>query len=128
MPENQSDFQLGRTNPREQDVPGYESLLRELLGILKVHGDSAAVSGVILTGCAGVGKTRMASCFAQHYIETLSQKYDHKQEQSFGRNINSSQLSSKHNVYFLSIQDLIFQASVETNILDNVLVPKLQRS
>ncbi|MGK3759147.1 MAG: SpoVK/Ycf46/Vps4 family AAA+-type ATPase [Bacillariaceae sp.] len=100
--ENESNVQSYRSTPWEQDIPGYETLLRELINIFRIHGDPAAASGVILAGCAGIGKTRLASCVAQHYS------------------------SLNHKVYYLSIQDLIFQASVEANILENILVPKLR--
>ena len=100
--ENESNLQSYRTTSWERDTPGYETLLGELINIFRVHGDPAAASGVILAGCAGIGKTRLASCVAQHYS---------------GLN---------HKVYYLSIQDLIFQASVESNILENIIVPKLR--
>ena len=100
--ENESNLQSYRTTSWERDTPGYETLLGELINIFRVHGDPAAASGVILAGCAGIGKTRLASCVAQHYS---------------GLN---------HKVYYLSIQDLIFQASVEANILENIIVPKLR--
>ena len=100
--ENESNLQSYRTTSWERDTPGYETLLGELINIFRVHGDPAAASGVILAGCAGIGKTRLASCVAQHYS---------------GLN---------HKVYYMSIQDLIFQASVEANILENIIVPKLR--
>lgn len=49
--------------------PGYEGLLNELLRLAKIHHTSAAPSGVMLTGCTGVGKSRVASCLADRLLE-----------------------------------------------------------
>jgi len=120
----------------EQDVPGYEMLLKEIMDVFRVHGDTAASSGVVLTGCAGVGKSRMASCVARHFSdggtfhqqEPQEQQHQHQPSEMTVSKSKSNQASlrSQNNIYYLSVQDLIFQASVETNLLENVLVPKLR--
>jgi SpoVK/Ycf46/Vps4 family AAA+-type ATPase len=83
-------------------IPGYEFLLEELLEIMSVHGSAAAPSGVLVTGCTGVGKSRLASCLAHHY--TLQ----------------------GDRVYYLSTQDLIFRAVTETNLFQDVILPELR--
>ena len=96
----------------ERDIPGYETSLQQIMTIFGHHGDTAGASGIVLTGCAGVGKSRLASCVAGQFSQSL---------------ITKKQQSSRHQkIYFSSVQDLIFQASIETNLLENVLVPKLK--
>lgn len=56
-------------NSNHNTCPGYEGLLNELLRLAQIQHPSAAPSGVILTGCAGVGKSRMASCLADRLLE-----------------------------------------------------------
>eukprot|EP00956_Cyclotella_meneghiniana_P005319 scaffold6698_cov72-Cyclotella_meneghiniana.AAC.4 len=41
--------------------PGYQSIIDELLSLSKLVDQNAAPSAVLLSGCAGVGKSRMAS-------------------------------------------------------------------
>ena len=45
----------------QEDVfcPGYQSVLNELLTLAKMNNPNGAPTAVILSGCAGVGKTRM---------------------------------------------------------------------
>ncbi len=93
----------------EQDIPGYEASLQQIIEIFGHHGDAAGASGVVLNGCAGVGKSRLASCVAGH----------------LSRNRTASDARNEK-IYFSSVQDFIFQASVETNLLENVLVPKIR--
>lgn len=100
--ENEKNVQSHRTTLPDGDIPGYEKLLRELIDLFQIHGDPSATSGVILAGCAGIGKTRMASCIEEYY-NSLNRKS-----------------------YYISIQDLLYHASVETNIFDNILSPKLR--
>ena len=121
---NWNEFQVDKEITRwERDIPGYEAPLEETIEIFRVHGDAAAASGVVVTGCAGVGKSRLASCVACHYSETGNfNKRDQQQGLEAPHNISS--LNQK--IYYSSVQDLIFQASVETNLLENVLVPKLR--
>ena len=59
------------TGPNSHQIicPGYEGLLNELLRLAQIRHPSAAPSGVILTGCTGVGKSRMASCLADRLLE-----------------------------------------------------------
>ena len=111
----------------ERDVPGYEPQLEQIIEIFSLHGDVASASGVVLTGCAGVGKSRLASCVACRYIESKSFKKFNQQEQleeGYKANTNASTLNQK--IFFSSVQDLIFQASVETNLFENILDPRLK--
>jgi SpoVK/Ycf46/Vps4 family AAA+-type ATPase len=121
---NRNQFQVDNEATKwEREIPGYEAPLEEIIEIFRLHGDAAAASGVVVTGCAGVGKSRLASCVACHYSETGSfNKHDQQEASEAPRNISS--LNQK--IYYSSVQDLIFQASVETNLLENVLVPKLR--
>ena len=103
------------TTKWERDIPGYEASLQQIIEIFRHHGDAAGASGVILTGCAGVGKSRLASCVAGHF------------DQGRINNGNQKVISSlNQKIYYSSVQDFIFQASVEMNLLENVLVPKLR--
>ena len=43
--------------------PGYESLVQEIVEIAKIKLSQVAPSGVIISGCSGVGKTRLVSKF-----------------------------------------------------------------
>jgi SpoVK/Ycf46/Vps4 family AAA+-type ATPase len=51
----------------EVDCPGYDTLLDELYSLCTLR-PIAAPSGILLTGCSGVGKTRLASCLARRVI------------------------------------------------------------
>ncbi len=100
----------------EKDIPGYEAPLQEIIDIFAHHGDAAGPSGVVLAGCAGVGKSRLASCVAGHFSQDSIHK-DKSQAASCSRNPK---------IFFSSVQDFLFQASVESNLLENVIVPKLK--
>jgi AAA family ATPase len=97
-------------------IPGYSELHNEIVTTLDVAGryPVAAVSGILLTGCAGVGKTRMASCVAHRYYNNIHNNSD---DENYHRRLRT--------IYYLSVQDLIFQASTEMDLLENVLVPNL---
>jgi len=45
-----------------ESCPGYEDLVDELMRLSHVQHPSGAPSAVLLTGCVGVGKTKLASC------------------------------------------------------------------
>eukprot|EP00578_Thalassiosira_sp_NH16_P006297 CAMPEP_0181121864 /NCGR_PEP_ID=MMETSP1071-20121207/24983_1 /TAXON_ID=35127 /ORGANISM="Thalassiosira sp., Strain NH16" /LENGTH=906 /DNA_ID=CAMNT_0023206747 /DNA_START=72 /DNA_END=2792 /DNA_ORIENTATION=+ len=55
------------TNVQEDNMhyscPGYESVLEELLTLSKMDNPDGAPTAVMLSGCSGVGKSRMASWF-----------------------------------------------------------------
>ena len=53
----------------EIDCPGYDDLLGELYSLCTTQG-FAAPSGILLTGCSGVGKTRLVSCLANRITTT----------------------------------------------------------
>ncbi|KAL3915028.1 MAG: hypothetical protein SGILL_005838 [Bacillariaceae sp.] len=95
-------------------TPGYEHLSRAIVDIFRASSQSeAAVSGILLVGCSGVGKTRMAQSVAQQLLQS--------------RNGDTNNNTKDNNtVYHLSVQDLIFQASTEMKLLENVLVPQLR--
>lgn len=105
------------THPADDDdvVPGYESFSKNLIGLFSFHGSPSAVSGILLVGCAGVGKSRVASQLIHHYRRQM--------EHDDNDNNNNNK---KFKWYYLSVQDLIFQSSVEMNILENVLIPNLR--
>mmetsp|Transcript_26242 Transcript_26242/g.72047 ORF Transcript_26242/g.72047 Transcript_26242/m.72047 type:complete len:954 (-) Transcript_26242:2786-5647(-) len=113
----------------ERDVPGYEGLLREIMDVFRVHGDASAATGVVLTGCAGVGKSRLASCIAHRFLDgrVLHRRQEMPNAAMASKpSADRRSLKNETNVYYCSVQDLVFQASAETNLLENVLVPKLR--
>ena len=67
--EEMLELATGPNCPQITSCPGYEGLLNELLRLAQIQHPSAAPSGVILTGCTGVGKSRMASCLADRLLE-----------------------------------------------------------
>jgi SpoVK/Ycf46/Vps4 family AAA+-type ATPase len=85
----------------EQECPGYERLLGDLVSLLSITG-AAAPTGVLLTGCAGVGKTRLASCLAGTFLT-----------------------KKEWRVHSVSIQDLLLRASwaTEEQIFQVLLPP-----
>ncbi|KAI2504607.1 AAA ATPase-like protein [Fragilaria crotonensis] len=87
----------------EVDCPGYEGLLEELFSLCTTRG-FAAPSGILLTGCSGVGKTRLASCLANKIM-----------------NANGGL------VHWVSCQDLIMRASwaSESEMLELLIPGKL---
>jgi SpoVK/Ycf46/Vps4 family AAA+-type ATPase len=97
----------------DMGVPGYEALQTEILEILQVHPPNyeAAVSGILVVGCSGVGKTRMTQNVAYQFQQS---------------NASQSNKLKANSVYYLSVQDLFFQASTEMNLLKNVLAVKLR--
>ena len=86
------------------DIPGYDSLVEEIISLFRYHGSTAAPSGILLTGCAGVGKSRLASCLIYNY--------------------NMQKEGCR--VCYLSTQDLIFRAITENDLLEDVIVPQLR--
>lgn len=59
----------------EIDCPGYDILLADIYLLCTTRG-FAAPSGILLTGCSGVGKTRLVSCLANR-ITTVDGGYVH---------------------------------------------------
>jgi SpoVK/Ycf46/Vps4 family AAA+-type ATPase len=105
----------------DDDVPGYESLQKEIYDTLQVRSrvSEAAVSGVLLVGCSGVGKSRMARSVANRFrrksLGITSQK-----DQTVQR-----KRTPPFKLYYVSVQDLIFQASSDPDLLQNILIPNL---
>jgi SpoVK/Ycf46/Vps4 family AAA+-type ATPase len=83
------------------DIPGYEKQLEEILGVLHLHQSAASPSAILIAGAPGVGKSRMASCIAHH----------HEQQ--------------GNTVCLLSMQELIFRALTETDLLQDYVLPLL---
>ena len=54
-------FSKDNTTPSQYHCPGYRSVLDELLNLASFGNPDGKPSAVVLSGCAGVGKTRMAS-------------------------------------------------------------------
>ena len=84
-----SEYQLQDWDPVD-NCPGYETLVESLSNLLELP-DPAAPSGLLLTGCAGVGKTRLVACMATR----LQKKGDYR-------------------IHWVSVQDLILKASWAT--------------
>jgi SpoVK/Ycf46/Vps4 family AAA+-type ATPase len=98
----------------EPTIPGYESLLQDLMGmfLLSHHATGsaaeAAPSGILLTGCAGVGKSRLASCLAHTILSSST---------------NKSRGTPPRTIHWVSVQELLFLASTETDLVETVLLP-----
>jgi SpoVK/Ycf46/Vps4 family AAA+-type ATPase len=90
-----------QTQQFENTIPGYESLLQDVSDMMSISG-SASPSGVLLVGCAGVGKSRLASCLSHQFSQTKN---------------NTGE------VHWCSTQDLILLASTEFDLL-NAILPK----
>ena len=56
----------------EYTCPGYESTLQELLALAQTRDQRCAPTAVVVSGCPGVGKTRMVSWFAETLSRTQS--------------------------------------------------------
>jgi SpoVK/Ycf46/Vps4 family AAA+-type ATPase len=103
---------------QETDCPGYESLLQDLLHFASMVAmpqispldTTAAASGILLMGCAGVGKTRLASCFVHRLRHGVA----------VGQNRN---VSVAIKVHWVSVHDLLLRASHETNLIHHLLPP-----
>jgi AAA family ATPase len=82
--------------PHFVDCPGYESQVEELVCLLSMKHPKQtcriAPSGILLTGCTGVGKTRMAACAA----------------------CRLQQSKSPMRLHWFSVHDLVLQASWAT--------------
>lgn len=99
--------------------PGYESLIEEILSLANFPLEEAAPTGVLVAGCKGVGKSRLASvvlqCLLGQYaassnilsandiILEASSTYDVSQLQKY---IEKFVLTSKSNQRILIIDDL----------------------
>jgi SpoVK/Ycf46/Vps4 family AAA+-type ATPase len=90
------------TTTSYQSIPGYEEQLEEILATLHIHNTAAAPSAILLTGPTGVGKSRMGACIAYHYEQ------------------------QGNAVCLLSIQELIFRALTETDLLQDYISPILE--
>lgn len=87
--------------------PGYEDLVARLVALCQIKGP-AAPSGILLTGSAGVGKSRVASCVAQRLL--------------------MSDNNNSRRVHMLSAQDLLLRASFasETDLVELIVPSSIQ--
>ncbi|KAG7371375.1 ATPase AAA [Nitzschia inconspicua] len=110
------------SSDNDDSVPGYEEFRDGIFDLLQIHPSvsSAAISGLLLTGCSGVGKTRLALSVAALFRRQCLPK-DNSQETT-----HQGRTPSSFKVYYLSIQDLIFQSSSNSDLLQSVLCPNLQ--
>lgn len=99
-------------------IPGYEFLLEELLQLVCLHGTPSAPTGILVTGCPGVGKSRLITCLAMAYAERIQQ-----QQQRQRQRLNESPVKA---VAYTYVQDLIFRAATEADLLQNVILPDIQ--
>ena len=97
-------------NSWEKDIPGYESLQTDLLNTIglktRMEGCSASPSGILVTGSAGTGKTRLVSTIAHHI------------------KINQERNAMPGTIHWMSAQELLFLASTETDLVERYLLPK----
>jgi SpoVK/Ycf46/Vps4 family AAA+-type ATPase len=84
----------------ETNIPGYEPLLQEVDQLMTISTRAARPSGILITGCAGVGKTRLISCLC-----------------------GAGGQASGGRIHWLSVQDLILRASTESDLLINLVLP-----
>ena len=120
-------------------VPGYESLLEELVELCNARFDEnfittpsarvvAAPSAIMITGYAGVGKSRMVSCLVERLMSTSASKSIDDDPNNHKKDAMSSGYigrSAYHRCCFMTVQDLIFRASVEGDLLINVIVAQI---
>lgn len=87
------------------DCPGYETQVDHLVQLLQLP-SSARPSGLLLTGCAGVGKTRLVQCVA------------------------SQLLGKGWSIHRVSVHDLVLQASwaTEERLLATLRPPLLENA
>jgi SpoVK/Ycf46/Vps4 family AAA+-type ATPase len=83
----------------ETNIPGYEPLLQDVDRLMTISTRAARPSGILITGCAGVGKTRLISCLC------------------------GAEQAAPGRVHWLSAQDLILRASTESDLLINLVLP-----
>lgn len=83
----------------ETNIPGYEPLLQDVDQLMSISTRAASPSGILITGCAGVGKTRLVSCLC------------------------GSGQAAPGRIHWLSAQDLILRASTESDLLINLVLP-----
>jgi SpoVK/Ycf46/Vps4 family AAA+-type ATPase len=110
----------------DDDVPGYESLQNEIFEALQVRSpvSEAAVTGVLLVGCPGVGKSRMARSVANRFRkESIGIISSSHKDQTVQR---KETRTPAFKLYYVSVQDLIFQASSDPDLLQNLLLPNLR--
>jgi len=104
--------------PSQYSCPGYNSVLDELLHLAAFRNSDGRPTAVILSGCAGVGKTRMASWLEDELTKTtqmVSAKVSAKDilleeaSSTFDASQVIDQLSQSHNKsVLLVIDDLDF--------------------
>ncbi len=115
----------------ESNIPGYEYLRDQILQLRSIHPSTAAPTGLLLTGVPGVGKSRLVSCIA--HLHSHSHSHSHSiqhQAQSVGvveEGLSTTpSMASSTGIFYLSVQDLIFQAVTESDLFENILLPSLR--
>ena len=94
------------------ECPGYESLVDDLVHLLQLPSASARPSGILLTGCAGVGKTRLVQCVT---------------DQLLLKNRTNNNNHNRWSIHRVSAHHLVLQASwaTEEDLLASLQPPTL---
>lgn len=66
----EKDTPLNGDSPSQYSCPGYKPVLEELLNLATFRNSDGRPTAVILSGCAGVGKTRMATWLEDELTKT----------------------------------------------------------
>lgn len=88
------------------EAPGYETALEEIKDLVNLGRTNVAPTAVLLTGCPGVGKSRLSSVLASSFSPKTN---------SEGRVVS-----------LLSADDIFVHAVTETNLFENYISPTLR--
>ena len=70
-PQAEKETLLNNNAPAQYSCPGYNSVLDELLNLAAFRNSDGRPTAVVLSGCAGVGKTRMAAWLEDELAKTM---------------------------------------------------------